>query len=154
MRCTIIRYWSAVEMGLRGISNGELFDRGARIRETEWFSLVPRSAAASAHHGLHGVYCAASERGTRCAEVARCYGLLETTCGAGLRVSSWALTFWICPACSFAVAARASISFCCFAPSVSCLATVDLSCAMVASCWSILRCALRNSLSNITLTAS
>src|SRR5437667_2218085 len=105
MRCTIIRYWSAVEMGLRGISNGELFDRGARIRETEWFSLVPRSAAASAHHGLHGVYCAASGRGTRCAEVARCYGLLETTCGAGLRVSSWALTFWICPACSFAVAA-------------------------------------------------
>jgi hypothetical protein len=27
MYCTIIRFWTAVEMGLRRISNGELFDR-------------------------------------------------------------------------------------------------------------------------------
>jgi hypothetical protein len=34
---------------------------------------------------------------------------LLTTCGAGLLTSSWALTFWICGACSFTVAARAVI---------------------------------------------
>ena len=28
------------------------------------------------------------------------YGLFVTTCGAGLLTSSWALTFWICAACS------------------------------------------------------
>jgi hypothetical protein len=28
MRCTIIRFLTAVEMGLRRINNGELFDRG------------------------------------------------------------------------------------------------------------------------------
>src|SRR6266480_308665 len=28
------------------------------------------------------------------------YGLFATTCGAGLLTSSWALTFWICAACS------------------------------------------------------
>jgi hypothetical protein len=27
MYCTIIRFWTAVEMGLRRINNGELFDR-------------------------------------------------------------------------------------------------------------------------------
>ena len=28
------------------------------------------------------------------------YGLFATTCGAGLFTSTWALTFWICAACS------------------------------------------------------
>jgi len=30
--------------------------------------------------------------------------LLRTTCGADLLTSSWALTFWICDACSFKIA--------------------------------------------------
>src|SRR5438132_3397666 len=32
------------------------------------------------------------------------YGLFTTTCGAGLLTSSWALTFWICAACSLSCA--------------------------------------------------
>ena len=36
MHCTIIRFWTAVEMGLRAISNGELFDRA----EAEGFELI------------------------------------------------------------------------------------------------------------------
>src|SRR5207302_5432203 len=61
------------------------------------------------------------------------YGLFTTTCGAGLLISSCALTFWICAACSFSVAMR--------------LATV-------ASNFSVFLCSLRNSLSNIAFTAS
>jgi hypothetical protein len=36
MRCRIIRFLTAVEMGLRGISNGELFDRA----KAEGFELI------------------------------------------------------------------------------------------------------------------
>ena len=55
------------------------------------------------------------------------------TCGAGLFISTCALTFWICAACSFTVAVRAATSF-------------------FSSC--TVRCSLRNSLSNIAFTAS
>jgi hypothetical protein len=34
------------------------------------------------------------------------YRLFRTVCGASLFNSSWALTFWICTACSFTVATR------------------------------------------------
>jgi len=34
------------------------------------------------------------------------YCLFATTCGAGLLISSCALTFWICAACSFTIPAR------------------------------------------------
>src|SRR5215211_4924526 len=37
----------------------------------------------------------------------------------GLATASWALTFWICAACSFTVATRALISLCCSASFVS-----------------------------------
>ena len=62
----------------------------------------------------------------------RLYGLL-TTCDAGLLTSTSALTFWICAACCSSRAVRPSICFCCV---------------------SILRCAFKNSLSSIALTAS
>src|SRR6266567_3313539 len=52
------------------------------------------------------------------------YGLFVTTCGAGLLTSSWALTFWICAACSLSCAVRVSICFCCCAPCFCCCATV------------------------------
>src|SRR5438874_4979761 len=68
------------------------------------------------------------------------YGLLTTTFGAGLETCSWALTFWICAACSLSCAIKTSIPFCC--------------CATVPSkSWTFL-CFLRNSLSNIAFTAS
>src|SRR5947199_2739822 len=41
------------------------------------------------------------------------YGLFATTCGAGLFTSSWALTFWICAACSLSWAVNACIPSCC-----------------------------------------
>src|SRR5436190_3446819 len=82
------------------------------------------------------------------------YGLLTTICGAGLVTSSWALTFWICAACSLSCALRTSIPICC-------CATVDFSSAMLA-CWfsillccsSTLLCSLRNSLSIMFHTCS
>jgi len=37
----------------------------------------------------------ASVLGTRGVSTSQLYGLLTTTCGAGLFTSSWALTFWI-----------------------------------------------------------
>jgi len=53
----------------------------------------------------------------------RLYRLLRVTCGAGpplricpvanLLTSIWALTFWICAACSFSWAVSACISLCC-----------------------------------------
>ncbi len=61
------------------------------------------------------------------------YWLLRAVCGAAVLISIWALTFWICPACSFTVVTR--------------LATV-------ASNSSTLRCSLRNSLTSIAFTAS
>ena len=65
--------------------------------------------------------------------------LLRTICGSVLFASSRALTFWICSACSFTIAARTVIP--------------DFSSAIVFSCSSTFRCSLRNSLSNIALTA-
>ena len=38
--------------------------------------------------------------------------LLATVRGAGLFTSSWALTLWICSACSLSCAVRTSIPFC------------------------------------------
>src|SRR5438552_8557290 len=75
------------------------------------------------------------------------YGLFATTCGAGLFTSSWALTFWICAACSLSWAVRVSIPFCC-------CATVDFNSVMLACCSSTFLCSLRNSLSSITFTSS
>ena len=47
----------------------------------------------------------------------RCFekfqGLFTITLGAGLRISSWALTFWICAACSFNWVVSVSICCCC-----------------------------------------
>src|SRR5207244_8180636 len=57
------------------------------------------------------------------------YGLFVTTCGAGLLTSSWALTFWICAACSFSWAVRVSICFCCCATVASNFSTLPLSMA-------------------------
>src|SRR5216110_533767 len=54
------------------------------------------------------------------------YGLFATTCGAGLFTSSWALTFWICAACSLSWAVRTL--------------TVVFSSAMAACWFSILLC--------------
>src|SRR6266446_7200199 len=68
------------------------------------------------------------------------YGLFVTTCGAGLLTSTWALTFWICAACSLSCAVRTSIPFAC--------------CATVVSKFCTFLCSLRNSLSNIALTCS
>jgi hypothetical protein len=39
------------------------------------------------------------------------YGLFATTFVAGLLVSSWALTFWVCAACSLGCAVRTPHSF-------------------------------------------
>ena len=91
----------------------------------------------------------------------RIYSLLATICGARLVTSSWALTFWICDACSFKVAVKicispcycANVDFSC-AMIASCFDALDFSCAIVASCSWILPCSLRNSLSNIAFTAS
>src|SRR6266550_4172327 len=56
-----------------------------------------------------------------CRSTRRCLYGFATTCGVGLLVSSCALTFWICAACSFTVATRratvfsnSEILFCCF----------------------------------------
>src|SRR6266480_7830375 len=68
------------------------------------------------------------------------YGLFATTCGAGLFTSSWALTFWICAACSLSCATMVCISL--------------FSWLMLACCSSTFLCSLRNSLSNITFTSS
>jgi len=57
------------------------------------------------------------------------YGLLTTTFGAGLETCSWALTFWICAACSLSCAIKTSIPFCC-------RATVDFNSEMLACCFS------------------
>src|SRR6266404_190797 len=59
------------------------------------------------------------------------YGLFTTTCGAVFLTSSWALTFWICAACS-----------------LSCATIV---CISLFSSRTLL-CSLRNSLSNHILT--
>jgi hypothetical protein len=56
-----------------------------------------------------------------------------SVCGAGRLISTCALSFWICDACSFRFAGRASISFCFSAAVIFCLGTVDLSCEKVAS---------------------
>jgi hypothetical protein len=56
------------------------------------------------------------------------YGLFVTTCGAGLLTSSWALTFWICAACSLSWAVKVSACSSSWAVRVSiclcCCATV------------------------------
>src|SRR6202011_4219744 len=60
------------------------------------------------------------------------YRLLTTVRGAGLFSSSWALTFWICAACSLSCAVRVSICFCCcatVASNFSTLPTLPLSMA-------------------------
>jgi hypothetical protein len=49
----------------------------------------------------------------RALEKSLLYGLLRTTCGAGLLTSSCALTLWICAACSLSWAVRTSIPFAC-----------------------------------------
>src|SRR6266536_2922695 len=64
------------------------------------------------------------------------YGLFTTTCGARLLTSSWALTLWICAACSFSCATMVCISL--------------FSWLMLACCSSTFLCSFRNSLSNIT----
>ena len=46
--------------------------------------------------------------GTQGHSISEAYGLFATTCGAGLITSSCALTFWICAACSFTIAASRS----------------------------------------------
>src|SRR6266542_4415816 len=96
--------------------------------------------------------------------------LFETVCGAalvtsspprdGLAVASWAVTFWICEACSLSCVVRACIPFCCCAMITCCSATVlfnwltVLFCSCISrACPSTLRCSLRNSLSNIAFTA-
>jgi hypothetical protein len=56
-----------------------------------------------------------------------------SVCRTGRLISTYALTFWICDACSFRFAARASISFCFSAAVIFCLGTVDLGCEKVAS---------------------
>ena len=45
--------------------------------------------------------------------ISRLYGLFTTTCGADLLISTWALTFWICAACSLNCAVKTSIPFAC-----------------------------------------
>src|SRR6266498_5109523 len=94
--------------------------------------------------------------------------LFKTVCGAalvasnpppdGLAVASWALTFWICAACSFKRAVTASICFCCCAIVASSLSLFAWEsfrcCASAASNFSTFWCSLRNSLSNIAFTWS
>ena len=65
------------------------------------------------------------------------YGLFTTTFGAGLLVSSWALTFWICAACSLSWAVRVSICFCCNA-TVTCNPSTlrfSMACLSVRGTW-------------------
>src|SRR5262249_68874 len=49
----------------------------------------------------------ASMLNTQSRSTSQLYGLFTTTCGAALLISSCALTFWICAACSFRLAVRA-----------------------------------------------
>src|SRR5436190_5957727 len=93
------------------------------------------------------------------------YSLFTTTRRAGFRNSKWALTFWICAACSFRLAVKASISFrwCATVASslvmlawklLRCSAIITSSSRNLRPCSSTLPCSLRNSLSNIAFTAS
>src|SRR5439155_3031589 len=75
------------------------------------------------------------------------YRSLTTICGEDFLNSNSALIFWICDACSSRRAVTASIPCCCCAMIASCFATMVFSSCTV-------RCSLRNSLSNIMLTAS
>ena len=49
--------------------------------------------------------------------------------GVGLFILIWAVTFWICAACSLSCAVKTSIPFCC-------PATVDFNSVIVA-CWGL-----------------
>src|SRR5262249_51242409 len=58
----------------------------------------------------------------------QCYRF-STSRGAGLTISSWALTFWIWAACSLSWAVRVSICFCCCATVVCNCSTLSPSMA-------------------------
>src|SRR5881396_3358843 len=55
----------------------------------------------------------------------------STTWGAGLIISIWALTFWICAACSLRLAVRALISPSCKAMVACCFSVVAFNCCTV-----------------------
>src|SRR5207244_1430383 len=108
----------------------------AGLRESKSTRVATRNKTAAAEFRAAAVCYNCMREGTDFSNSAprKTFYRFSTICGAGLTISSWALTFWIWAACSLSWAVRVSICLCCCATVACNFSTFLLSMAWCSAC--------------------